>query len=182
MIYIVTALKPEAQAFVERYKLQKSKLRDFSVFSNSRMKLIVSGVGVDAARRATQTLIDFYDITDEDIYINIGICGGDASHAIGELIEASAVVYGGQTYALPSQTPHILACSDTEVSHDSYALADMESFGFYEAVSLSKAIKRFYVFKVVSDHFKPQTVTKEGTKKLLAEALKLLEKRFLLQG
>jgi hypothetical protein len=58
----------------------------------------------------------------------------------------------------------------------------MESFGFYEAVSLSKAIKRFYIFKVVSDRFEPQTVTKEGTKKLLAEALKLLEKRFLLQG
>jgi len=182
MIYIVTALKPEAQAFVERYKLQKSKLRDFSVFANARMRLIVGGVGVDAARRATQTLIDFYDITDEDIYINIGICGGDGAYAIGELIEAGALLYAGQTYALPSKTPHILACSDTEVSHDGFRLADMESFGFYEAVSLSKAIKRFYVFKVVSDHFEPQTVTKEGTKKLLAEALKLLEKRFLLQG
>jgi hypothetical protein len=48
--------------------------------------------------------------------------------------------------------------------------------------SLSKAIKRFYVFKVVSDHFEPQTVTKDVTKKLIAQTLKLLEKRFLLQG
>ena len=75
MLYIVSALKSEAQAFVDKYKLTKSKLSNFTLFSNTQMMLIVSGVGVNNATRATQTLINHYDITDDDIYLNIGICG-----------------------------------------------------------------------------------------------------------
>lgn len=182
MLYIVTALKPEAQAFVERYKLQKSKLRSFTVFSNERIILIISGLGVDNARRATQTLIDFYDITDEDIYLNVGICAGDASYALGELIEISKIIYNEDIYELNADTPHTLTCSDTEVSHNGFSLSDMESFGFYEAVSYSKAIKKFHVLKVISDHFEPEKVTKDGTKKLISHALGMLEKRFHLRG
>ena len=57
MLYIVVALKPEAQAFVDRYKLSKSKLGNFTLFSNDNMILIVSGLGVQNSTQATQTLI-----------------------------------------------------------------------------------------------------------------------------
>ena len=46
MLYIVTALKPEAQAFIDKYKLIKTKLGLFSLFTNDDMMLIVSGVGI----------------------------------------------------------------------------------------------------------------------------------------
>ena len=69
MIYLVIALKPEAQAFVDKYKLTKSKLGAFTLFSNENMKLIVSGMGIENARIATQTLINNFDISDDDIYI-----------------------------------------------------------------------------------------------------------------
>ena len=75
MIYIVTALKPEAQAFVDFYKLKKSKLGNYTAFIDNNITLIVSGIGVVNARLATQTLINHFDITDDDIYLNIGICG-----------------------------------------------------------------------------------------------------------
>ena len=80
MKYIVMALKSEVQALVERYKLHKSKLRDYTLFENEKMRLIISGVGVKNAMRATQTLIDFYDISDEDIYINLGICAASKEY------------------------------------------------------------------------------------------------------
>ena len=73
MLFIVIALKPEAQAFVEKYKLKKSTLRNFTLFYNDNIKLIISNIGVDAARKATQTLIDFFDIEQNDIFLNIGI-------------------------------------------------------------------------------------------------------------
>jgi len=67
MIYIVTALKPEAQAFVDYYKLQKKRLGAFTIFHNEHISLIVSGLGVINARVATQTLINHFDISDDDI-------------------------------------------------------------------------------------------------------------------
>ena len=47
----------------------------------------------------------------------------------------------------------------------------MESFGFYDAVIHSPAIKKFHILKVVSDHFEPQKVTKVGTKLLIFNAI-----------
>jgi hypothetical protein len=54
-----------------------------------------------------------------------------------------------------------------ELSTPSYELADMESYGFYDAVIHNPAIKSFHIFKVVSDHFEPQKVSKKQTKSLL---------------
>ena len=66
MLYVITALKPEAQAFVDKYKLLPSKLANYKLFQNDKMIVIVSGLGVKSARLATQTLINnliFADIS-----------------------------------------------------------------------------------------------------------------------
>ena len=170
MIYIITALKPEAQAFVEFYKLKKSKLSNFTLFSNEHIKLIISGLGVTNARVATQALINHFDITDEDIYLNVGICGADKNFALGELLEVGTIIYEEMPYIFKPNKQTIL-CSDTPVSHEGKNLADMESFGVYDAVVHSPAIKNFYIIKVVSDHFEPHLVTKERTKSLLFNAI-----------
>ncbi len=170
MIYIITALKPEAQAFVEFYKLKKSKLSNFTFFSNESIKLIISGLGVTNARAATQTLINHFDITDEDIYLNVGICGADKSFALGKVLEVGEIIYDETPYRFKPNKQKIL-CSDTPVDREGENLADMESFGVYDAVIHSPAIKNFYIIKVVSDHFSPHIVTKETTKSLLFNAI-----------
>lgn len=167
MLYIVTALKPEAQAFVDKYKLKKSKLKDFTLFSNDSMMLIISGIGVENAAQATQTLINHYDITDDDIYLNIGICGANTKYEIGSLLEIGSLVYNHKTKVLNSPSELTLTCLNTESSDDTYDIVDMESFGFYDAVMHSPAIKNYHILKVVSDNFEPQKVTKENTKSLL---------------
>jgi hypothetical protein len=43
----------------------------------------------------------------------------------------------------------------------------MESFGFYDAVKHNPAIKNFFIFKVLSDHFEPDSITKDKTKSLI---------------
>ena len=166
MLYIVTALKPEAQAFVDKYKLQKSKLQNYTLFHNENIRLIISGIGVDNARIATQTLIDTYDITNNDIYLNIGICAAPTSYTIGQLLEIGSVAYKNTTYTF-NTNKHTITCKDEEATIKQETIIDMESFGFYDAVIHNPAIKKFHILKVVSDHFQPQTITKEKTKSLL---------------
>ena len=170
MIYIITALKPEAQAFVDFYKLKKNRLSNFTLFSNANIRLIISGIGVFKAREATQTLINSFDITDEDIYLNLGICAADTSYKIGELLEIGTIVYEEHIYTFKKKESKIL-CVATEASTPLAKIVDMESFGVYDAVIHSPAIKNFYIFKVVSDHFEPHFVTKEATKSLLFNAI-----------
>ena len=165
MIYIVTALKPEAQAFVDFYKLKKNKLGNFTTFSDDNITLIISGLGVLHARLATQTLINNFDITDDDIYINIGICGASREYKIGQLVEIGSVTYEDINYSFKDQKE--ILCLNNEASDGSYDIVDMEGYGFYDAVIHSPAIKNFYIFKVVSDHFEPHVVTKDKTKSLI---------------
>jgi len=166
MIYIVTALKPEAQAFVDKYKLKKNRLQNYTLFQNENIILIISGIGVDNARRATQTLINNFDITDDDTYLNVGICAAPSKYTIGELLEIGSVTYRNTTYTFDTDK-YTLTCKDEEASTKQETIIDMESFGFYDAVIYNPAIKKFHILKVVSDHFKPETVTKESTKSLL---------------
>lgn len=166
MIYIVTALKPEAQAFVDFYKLKKSKLGNYTAFRDENIILIISGLGVVNARLATQTLVNHFDITDDDIYLNIGICGASPVYEIGKLLEIGSIIYEDQTYKIKDGKNEIV-CVDSEVKENIYDIVDMESYGFYDAVIHNPAIKNFYIFKVVSDHFEPHTVTKDKTKSLI---------------
>ncbi len=180
MIYITVALKPEAQAFVDKYKLQRAKLKNYSLYYDANMTLIISGIGVQNAMDATQTLIDMYDINESDIFLNIGICAANNNYRIGELLEIGSIVYKNQTYILNSK--QTITCLDHEASENIYAIVDMESFGFYEAVIHSPAIKNIFIFKVVSDRFEPHKVTKEGTKSLLFHALDTLDTKLFIKA
>ena len=171
MIYIVTALKPEAQAFVDKYKLTKKRLSNFTIYTNTNITLIVSGVGVRNSTMATQTLINYYDITDDDIYLNVGICGADKEYKIGELLEINRITYNSQTIELKDKDGKTITCLDEEANTSKYNIVDMESFGFYDAVIHSPAIKNFHILKVVSDHFEPEKVTKDNTKSLVFNAI-----------
>ena len=145
MLYILCALKPEAQAFVDRYKLSKIK-------KNAEITVVVSGVGSHSMLNATKNVVK--NMKEDDTIINVGICGASKKYFIGQLIDASKVS---------------LTCVDKEVSDiDKYEIVDMESSGFLDA---TKIIKNRYIFKVVSDHFEPHTVTKEKTKSLIFNAI-----------
>ena len=174
MIYIVTALKSEAQAFVDYYKLTKSKLGDFTLFSNDKIFLLVSGMGVVNARLGTQTLINHFDISDEDIYLNIGICGASKEFALGELLEIGTIEHKEQKHRFKERL-HTITCVDEPQHNATHTIVDMESFGFYDAVKHNPAIKNFFIFKVVSDHFEPQTVTKDKTKALIFNKIDTLK-------
>lgn len=164
MLYIVTALKPEAQAFVDKYRLTKTKCGDFTLFCSENLKLIISGIGVDNATNATNALLEKFNPSFDDIFINIGICGANQKYHIGELIKIGSIVYKDKKYIINDNISNVIRCANSEISQDLYEIVDMESFGFYKATI---GIKNRYIYKVVSDHFEPDIVTKEKTKKLI---------------
>ena len=167
---MVVALKSEAQAFVDRYKLKKTKLGKYTLYCDETKIIILSGMGVINAREATQTLINHYDISDEDIYINIGICGADKQYDIGSLLEIGEVIYNDIHHSFKEGEKSIV-CVDEAISQVKYEVVDMESYGFLDAVTHSPAIQRFHILKVVSDHFEPQNVTKELAKSLIFKVI-----------
>ena len=174
MLYIVTALKPEAQAFFEKYKLTKTKYENFTLFTSENIKLIISGLGVNNAKIATTAIIKKFKPLQDDIFLNIGICGANKEYKIGELLEVSSIMYANKKFILNENSSNIITCKATEIDEDNYKIVDMESFGFYVA---TKDIRYRYMYKVVSDHFEPHNVTKDKTKSLIFNAIEEVIKR-----
>ena len=171
MLYIVTALKSEAQAFVDRYKLKKTKLNNHTLFIGSSVTLVISGIGVYNSKIATQSVLKNFNIEKDDIFLNIGICGGSKEYKIGQLLEIDAVSYKDKTFLINKRNIHTLTCVDEELSEERYKLADMESYGFFDAILKSSHVKHIYIFKVVSDNFEQLSITKELTKSLIFNAI-----------
>ena len=134
----------------------------------------MSGLGVVKAKKATLFLLQAFTIMQSDTFLNIGICGASKEHPIGSLLEIGALQYNNIHYILHSPTTYTITCLDEEATENEHNIVDMESYGFYEAV---KGMKNAYIFKVVSDHFEPHTVTKERTKNLLFRQIDEIIKR-----
>ena len=141
MIYIIVALKAEAQAFVDK-----------------KIKVTISGIGENNMFNATSKIVKI--MNKDDVIVNIGICGASKNYKIGQLIDAFE--------------EHITCVNESVSDKNKYAIVDMESAGFIKA---SLHVENRYMFKIVSDHFEPQTVTKDGAKKLIFDKIdEIMEK------
>ncbi len=141
MLYIIVALKSEAQAFIDKFKLDKNR-------ENEKISIKISGMGSANMYKTTSDVLKL--MKESDIIVNVGICGASKKYKIGELLDAKDVE---------------LTCVDYEVSHNNYDVVDMESKGFIDATKDSTF--KSYIFKVVSDNFEPKSVSKDMAKKLI---------------
>jgi len=171
MLFILFALKSEAQAFVDRFKLKKKKDLNYTLFYNNHITAIVSGVGVLNASNAVSFLLNNYTIDSDDIFINIGICGASNEYKIGELIQISQVNYKNRSCKLNNQT-NILTTLDYKQVQADFKIVDMEAFGFCNALKDIKNNK--YIFKIVSDHFNPNNLSKDFVKMLIFNKIDLI--------
>ena len=158
---IITATKTEAQAFVEKYKLQKAKLKDYTYFFNNDMLVFVCGIGVKKSYEACLFLKENFDLKGKKI-INVGIAAAPKKFNIGDVADISKIIYKDEVIKL-KKYGEVLECVDAPQNNEKNTLVDMESFGIY------KALKEFDVDfkKIVSDHFAPDTISKDFVKKLV---------------
>lgn len=95
-----------------------------------------------------------------DLLVNVGVCGASKKYKIAQLIDAFE---------------EEVTCVDEAIyDKNKYNIVDMESRGFLEA---SQNIQNRYMYKVVSDHFEPKTLSKDGVKKLIFDKIdEIMEK------
>ncbi|HOA31897.1 MAG TPA: hypothetical protein PKM70_08225 [Clostridia bacterium] len=96
MIYIHTALSVEASPIIEGFKLKKDMdTKEFQVFGNEDVILIVSGVGKVKCAMGIAYLFGKYGVCEKDILLNVGYCGSsNLDVPLGTLKLANKVRYG----------------------------------------------------------------------------------------
>jgi len=124
-------------------------------------------------QNTTKQLIEYFNIS-EDTILNVGICGASTQYEIGELLEISNITYKSSIYRLNQREAKCIVCLDEASTQERYEIVDMESYGFYKAV---QGIENAYMFKVVSDHFEPERVTKQSAKMILFKNIEKIIKK-----
>ncbi len=179
MIYIISALKAEANFLIEHFKLLKTDDKRFLIYQNSDIKLIISGISKLNSAIATTYLLSKSLPTKSDKVINIGLAGARSDINLGELFEVEKIINDSKVYHLKTTTKlkkASISCLD-HVATKGYNLksdlVDMESFGFYKASKIFS--KNIVILKVVSDHLSDKILSNQNIDQLFLKHIKSIE-------
>lgn len=164
MIYIITALDAEARALIDFYGLKRDMSLPYTLYKNGDILLLITGVGEKNAMMAVSALLGWKTPTSNDCLINIGICA--AEYEIGEALLIHQIITQGKTYYPDILYPHTLRessllCVNTPQSSNINHPVDMESGGIFCAAERFFKLHQMAFLKIVSDHFEPQSLSKE---------------------
>lgn len=166
MIYIVCALSAEARLFLDHYKLKQYTKLPFKVYENESVKLIVTGLGYSNALLATTALLAHFLPTKESILLNIGVAAGPKEFELNSLVIAHKLIYKERSYYPDILFSHKfceanLTTVDRAQEAQHTTLVDMEAAAVFQAASRFLQTDQIVIAKIISDHFKPESVTKE---------------------
>jgi nucleoside phosphorylase len=158
MLYVIVALKAEANKIINTLDLNRSDDKRFSIYENTHIKLIISGIGSINSATATTYLLTKYNAKEDDKVLNIGICGSSQLSDIKEMFNINKVIdlTTNQVFHLTKkENSRSITTSPKPISDKKSIktpLVDMESSGFY--ISCSKFIKKdnIMIKKIVSDN------------------------------
>ncbi len=168
MILLITAIKPEANAVLAAFPMKKKDFSSFSLYEteSGALRLLVTGPGKLSAAMAVTAYLTRYTPSANDLFCNLGICGGVSETYVGNgylcasLTEATTgkALYP-ELYTHPF-TEARLVTSDVPVTDVSgYSepigtlplLFDMEAYGVAAALFGSVMPSHCFFYKVVSD-------------------------------
>ena len=161
---IITALRDEAQPFIDRFKLAKDKNQsDLCVFNDENCSLLITGVGVDRVRSTLPVFLERISDLDNVVLFNVGIAGGHPDRTkIGEVYTVNKVT-NDETHdkyflTIPAKNEFntmflTTVAKGITAGHVGYEeLVDMEA-AIITAIAISYLnIDKIAVIKVVSDH------------------------------
>jgi hypothetical protein len=180
MIYLLSALDAEARALVDYYQLKRDTSLPYTLYTNERMVLLVSGMGKSNALMAVSALLGWRIPNPEDCMINIGICGAPEEYRIGEALLIHQIQDGGRHYYPDILYTHSLRESSLRCVDEAQVSVidcpvDMESSSIFQAASRFFKLHQMAFIKIVSDHFEPESVTKEGVIELVRSNIPRLD-------
>lgn len=195
MIYLFTALYPEAKPLIRVFSLKR--VQDglpFDVYENAdtSIRLVISGTGMCAAAAATAAVFGRYRAANEDHLINIGTCAGEVgtdemsgnAYLCHKLTDRNT----GHTYYPDMLYHHAFAeaqlitepvvwrgTEDSEAlrrkAESAIVLHDMEGAAIYQAGSYWLGPHQMSFIKVVSDHGTDQRITSQTLEQAVENGL-----------
>jgi hypothetical protein len=166
MVYFICAFETEARALIDHYRLQKEPSRSYPLFFNERMIILVSGMGQENAKKATDYLLARYPHSHDDVLINLGTCAAKEKFPIGSLLFVQTLQNESESFELKNlnSTLEKVSCFSSEQTLKQASetdIAEMEAISIYKTASASFAPSKISILKVVSDHFKPFKIKKQ---------------------
>ena len=165
MKYIVVALVSEAKPLIVYYKLKRVIGVDFYLLSADDILLCISGVGYERASIAIKELMRYRKARKEDVLINLGLCASAKSNNIGELLIVDEIAYEKNMTSLDIQIQHpykqskLLSVTEAQIDKLE-VLVDMEAYAILVESLKTMQIEQLLFIKIVSDYFKPESLTK----------------------
>ena len=156
----VVALSAEAHPLIGYYKLKRlHNISAFEVYENESVRLIVGGMGKANAAAATAYLAGLFNTRAPQVWINVGIAGGNAAN-LGDVVIVNAITDAetGKSYypsiCFDSSLPQtaIVTVSDPGTKYRQDSLFDMESAGFFVAANRFAPAELVHCCKIVSDN------------------------------
>jgi len=180
MIYLITALDAEAKPLCDHYRLKRDSSLPYTLYRNDEMTLLIGGIGKANTMMALSALLGWRIPETGDILINIGICGAPSEYTIGEALLIHQLFEGERRYYPDILYPHTLrevslVCIDSPQSIVRDYPVDMESSAIFQAASRFFKLHQMAFIKIVSDHFTPESVTKEGAMDLVRSHVNTLD-------
>jgi len=177
----VIALKEEAQAILDHYKLKPVNEKTiYPIYKNEEEThwLIICGIGRNNAAASTAYLYAYSNASKYTSWINIGIAGSSKGN-YGDLYLVDKIsTYQRKKSTYPSTLPKAilpkmhLFTSDIPISdYSTYELIDMEGSAFFDIASKLTSKEFICLMKVVSDG--PKNDIKEISKLKISNLIKL---------
>ena len=176
----VVALRPEANALIEKFNLKSfSNHLNFPIYINRKNghALVISGVGAIKSAVATMYLNNTFNPGQFVAWINIGIAG-HFQGPVGTLFQAIKVVnndngksfFPGLRFSKLVKAAELYTVSSSENEFALPVLYDMEAAGFCEIAPSLSCNELTFVLKIVSDTSEQsQSLI---TKKMIADLFK----------
>jgi hypothetical protein len=165
MIVIVVATFVESKAIIDIFSLEKFIVKDFEIYQNKEIFLIISGIGTIKSAIATTYIISLVKKENISNIYNIGIAGcKDTNIKKGSVFLINKIINKCENKSL---YPDILLshpldeCSistfsnvvqKSQIIDINSTLVDMESSGFFIASLKFLDLHKISLIKIVSDH------------------------------
>lgn len=168
MIIFITAIFPEANALLSAYSMKQVSSVPFTLYEAEQapVRLLLTGSGKLNAAMAVTEYLTAYSVSPNDVFCNIGICGGDSRTAVGDVYLCASVtelttgkaVYP-ELYHHPFSEGRLFTADVPVLSSSLFAkkegnlpsLYDMEAYGIAVALFRKVMPSRCFFYKIVSD-------------------------------
>lgn len=185
MIYIFTALYPEAKPLLRTFSLKRSETElPFEVYENKdrSLRLVITGAGMNAAACGVSAVFGRYGAGETDRLLNVGTCAGNGTFGNMYLCHKITERNTGHTYYPDMIYRHdfteaqiITENAVWKGDRQDKSLHDMESAAVYQAGSHWLGPHQMSFIKAISDDGASERVTSQRLEKAIEIQLESLE-------